>query len=756
MLGFISCLTVAGLASVGLDVEANFIYQSEIVSVGGAIPEVTMYALRWASVFVDDAKVHSLVKTVSTGIDVDFEPPTNIPDDVPNYVPDEFMDKVTAQFDKEVAAGHTVVVNNRDDVWGLTAVGVVDKDHSNFALTRTVNDFSRPFGESINDCTNIEKVRFASVADAYRYMSPYAYMSKVDYTGAYRSVGFASRLWRYHVWEWKGTLLMDLRLMFGHSAGPAQFTELSQAIVRKVKSLGCPGTIGYIDDIITISQSYAENERCHLIVVELSSFLGFKLNPSKVVPPTQNITFLGIQLHTNADGRGQVTASIDTQKISTLTMLCQKVTDLEYLKRSDLEWMVGLMSFCSQVILGSRLFMRQAYSFLHFMKRKRLKRAGPSRQLREEAGFWPMLMELYNGKAVHVVRKVVHTDFFAVDACTKIGMGGYLDGLYFAVTWAEMATWAITDFAPFRDEASSHINYLELYVIYHALHLWGDRLIGCEVLIWTDNTTAEACVRDLWGRSTFIPLLKEIWKLSVKFDVRVKPVPIRSKVNVESDSLSRQDWVTFATSVGMSKAKARALARRDPRAMRELNRLCAVRAAQVADYDDWMLLKAIFDDLWRAYGPFDCDAAADIWGSNTYCYYSWNANNSALVQNWGGMNIYCNPPFSLILEFLVRFLACKMKYPMGTSALFILPVWDGEYAKPFWELVVGHPTVFHIVRRFPAGVPMFTSPNTRGASRRYVGPTKWPVVAVWVPPTPLEYTIDLSLWAPSPALLAVD
>ena len=56
----------------------------------------------------------------------------------------------------------------------------------------------------------------------------------------------------------------------------------------------------------------------------------------------------------------------------------------------------------------------------------------------------------------------------------------------------------------------------------------------------------------------------------LQHDVRLTPVPIRSKVNVESDALSRQDWVTFARSVGMPKAKARALARRDVGAMQML------------------------------------------------------------------------------------------------------------------------------------------------------------------------------------------
>ena len=757
-MGFIACLSMLSMQSIGLNIAANLQYQQEIVEVGGAIPELTLNAMRWASVFHDDVKVNRLVNTVSTGIDVTFEPPEERPEDVPNYVDDEFENKVSKKFAEELRDGHLVVVPEcmRDQVWSTTAVGCVDKDHSNFACIRIVNDLSRPLGTSVNDCSSIGKYQFASVSDAYTYLTPYAFMAKVDYSGAYRSVGFATRFWRYHVWEWKGTLIMDLRLMFGHAAGPGEFTELSQAIVRKVKAHGCPGTMGYIDDIITISESEDECMRCHLIVVELSSFLGFKLNPAKVEPPSQEMTYLGILLKTNADGRGKVTAEVDQRKIETLGTLCARLRGNEFIKRKDLEWAVGLMSFCSQVILGSRLFMRHAYGMLQFMKRKRLKRAGASRLLKEDLGFWPELLSVYNGMGVSVVRRVVHTDFFAVDASLTIGMGGYLDGKYFAVTWEQVRQWPMTEFAPFRDEASGHINYLEIYVIWYALYLWGEQLRGCEVLVWTDNTTAEANVRDLWGKGTFIPVLKEIWKLLVHYDMRVRPVPIRSKVNVESDALSRQDWVRFAESVGMAKAKARALARRDPVARAELEELCRVEGLTVTDYDDWMVVHWLFAKLWREQGPFDVDGACDLWGSNSYMRpeATWNILNDACRMNWDELNVYCNPPYSRILDFLVRFLFCKQRAPLGTAAVFVLPVWDDGPGKgTFWNLITEYPEVFEVIERIPEGTHLFTSPNQKGVTRRAVGVTKWPVVVVRVGPSPLKTYIDLRSWASDPALI---
>ena len=83
-----------------------------------------------------------LVAGVATGFEIDFTPPACDVEDVENYVQEEFEQKVTDGFLKELKAGHTVVAR-REDVGAMTAVGVADKDHSGFKLIRLINDFSR-------------------------------------------------------------------------------------------------------------------------------------------------------------------------------------------------------------------------------------------------------------------------------------------------------------------------------------------------------------------------------------------------------------------------------------------------------------------------------------------------------------------------------------------------------------------------------------------------------------------------------------
>ena len=93
------------------------------------------------------------------------------------------------------------------------------------------------------------------------------------------------------------------------------------------------------------------------------------------------------------------------------------------------------------------------------------------------------------------------------------------------------------------------------------------------------------------------------------------------------------------------------------------------------------------------------------------------------------MNVYINPPYSKLLVVLLHFLRCKLRAPVGTAVLLILPVWVGE---AYWDLVCALPRTFRVVRRWDTGSALFTSPDGPMAQRKYCGPTRWPAVALRV------------------------
>ena len=89
------------------------------------------------------------------------------------------------------------------------------------------------------------------------------------------------------------------------------------------------------------------------------------------------------------------------------------------------------------------------------------------------------------------------------------------------------------------------INYLELFDVYWALKLWGYFLRGLCVPARCDNTVASVMVGDLRGTLPHVPLLKEILRLQLLYDVRFKVRYIDTKANILSDLVSRGEENKF-------------------------------------------------------------------------------------------------------------------------------------------------------------------------------------------------------------------
>jgi len=312
-----------------------------------------------------------------------------------------------------------------------------------------------------------------------------------------------------------------------------------------------------------------------------------------------------------------------------------------------------------------------------------------------------------------IVKRPLSTVFGSWDASTSWGMGGFLDGKTYSEKWSDFLKKGQPRFYPKPGSPTFHINYLELFAGYWFLLLWGESLRGHTIVCHTDNTATEGMLKNMWGTSTFVPLLKEILVLLVKYDISLSPQRITTKDNLLSDCLSRgameeyQDAVQNWSNVSLMDK----------------------------DLEDWQLIAPEVEDLDQEFGPFDIDACADELGTNAHFGKSWNKKTDCRKQQWGGWNVYCNGPFSELLSILMHAVACKKAHPVGTSALFIVPCWTTE---EFYKYAMSLPTVFKVVRRWKKGSHLFTAPVPAplGGGRVYAGPTRWPVVALWISPAP--------------------
>jgi hypothetical protein len=447
-------------------------------------------------------------------------------------------------------------------------------------------------------------------------------------------------------------------------------------------------------------------------MIFLLSALGFLVNEAKCDPPAWVQIFLGVGLDSNTFGVGDVTQFFTEARLARLRAATFGMEHTRGRVRVSLIMsLLGVWMFVAQVLPGVATYLRAGFACIQGMDRRAFTTV--SRAFRLDLAFLRKLITGCSPRA-SVIRRPLTTGFAAWDASTSWGMGGYLDGAFFSVSWADLLAGRegrVMPFFPFQSEPTAHINFLELFAAYWFLQLWGARLRGHCIVCMSDNSATVGMLTSLWGTSTFIPLLKQILRLLVRYDLALDVHWIDSDSNIITDTLSRGAMVEFRAASAHFRAGHSA----------------------VADREDWQLSPEVFADLDFAFGPFMIDACVDLFRRNSHCAVSWTARDDCMAQRWHGLTVFCNGPFSMLLPIVQRFLACKLEEPVGTAAMFIFPLWVGE---SFLDLVYSRPDVFRIVRRFPVGTALFSTPIPvhQGGGRRYAGPIRWPVIAVWAGP----------------------
>eukprot|EP00959_Pyramimonas_sp_CCMP1952_P395105 8278424-Pyramimonas_sp.AAC.1 len=152
-----------------------------------------------------------------------------------------------------------------------------------------------------------------------------------------------------------------------------------------------------------------------------------------------------------------------------------------------------------------------------------------------------------------LTRNPLTTAFASWDASTEWGMGGFLDGDWYSVSWEELRSWRSSPpFFPSRDVPEKHtIAYLELFAGYWFLRKWAKRLSGWTALVFTDNTNCLSWLTRWTGPGYVIPLLRAVIELLSKHDVQLQVEWISSSDNYLSDSLSRDDLPGFLAALGV-------------------------------------------------------------------------------------------------------------------------------------------------------------------------------------------------------------
>ena len=119
-----------------------------------------------------------------------------------------------------------------------------------------------------------------------------------------------NRIYRYILAFW--------RTLSGPALRPSHSSNHQESSVGRIIA----AALGYIDDFWVSAETEEECLCAYNRLIELLLDLGFVVNRNKCVPPTTRLTFLGIELDSDAQSEGICRMTIPTAKRERGAKLC--------------------------------------------------------------------------------------------------------------------------------------------------------------------------------------------------------------------------------------------------------------------------------------------------------------------------------------------------------------------------------------------------------------------------------------------------
>ena len=201
----------------------------------GLIPQV------WEDELAGDPDRDFILDGVWNGFRIIDEDSILAPASMDNYksaTDKPFFPLVEKQIRTEIGEGRYLISESKPVI--VSALGAIPKaDSSNIRL---IHDCSQPAGCAVNDYATLDsKTRYQSVQDAVSFLSPKAFMAKVDLKSAYSSVPVHHSNWQALGLQWcfqehsEPTFMVDTRLPFGSRLAPGIFHRLTQSVRRMLE-----------------------------------------------------------------------------------------------------------------------------------------------------------------------------------------------------------------------------------------------------------------------------------------------------------------------------------------------------------------------------------------------------------------------------------------------------------------------------------------------------------------------------------------
>lgn len=437
-------------------------------------------------------------------------------------------DEVSLAIKTEINRGHTSgpFIAPPFSVTHCSPLGAVQKDPCN-PKVRLILDLSQPLGESINEgiideFCSVKYTPFDAAVDMVKSIGWSASLAKMDIKHAFRLCPVRKADWPLLCYTWLGHFFVDTRLPFGSRSSPAIFNNFADVLTWVLIFVGgILHIVHYLDDYLICAPNTEVCQKWMLTLTYIFRDIGIPIAGDKTVGPTTKITYLGIEIDTQAQ-----CIRLPDEKYSALQKLLGDWQGRKKCTKQELLSLIGSLSFAAKVVKPGRIFLRRLID-LAASVHKLSHHISLNLEARHDIQWWLDFLPSWNGISFFQ-EKIISSDTLQLftDA-SNLGMGGVFNNRWFSRKWP--ASFSVFD-----------INFKEIFAIFAAIATWAKLLKNKQILVYCDNLN----IVTVWKTGTckspaIMRVTRALFFCCASHNINLLTEHIAGKVNFSADALSR-------------------------------------------------------------------------------------------------------------------------------------------------------------------------------------------------------------------------
>ena len=394
---------------------------------------------------------------------------------------------------------------------------------------------------------------YASVSDAIALLKRGWWMARIDLEKFFNQILLHISDWKYlgvnldelakligelDHWRAQGIDvseaidLVSAYAQFGVASFPALANALMAATAAILRHAGIPNC--FLTDDVFVCGATEEACQQHLDkALSIIASLGWRYQPTKIIPPSQCMVFLGILIDTV-----KCRLSIPANKLEQYAASVQAVIDAEAdnkLRYKDLESLVGKLNWVSEVTIAGRARVRRLSACLWMRKssRRTYALAHLSTGAKADLQWWRDYLARPDVASRWVpfwtTNVPLHCSTFS-DAAGDVGYSLVMDGTVYQGLWSD-------------DAALKSSGYKELIPLLLAVQQLGPEAEGRVVIMTTDNLgNVFAINKGSCKSDASYELLCRIFEIAAQKKIYLVADWVPREHNIFQDAVSRYPW----------------------------------------------------------------------------------------------------------------------------------------------------------------------------------------------------------------------